>query len=97
VLTLYYAVAHWNSYFNALIYLSDRHLFPLQIILREILVLNTIDPSVVFDPQLAGAQHGLSELLKYSLIIVSSVPFMIVYPFISKHFVKGALVGAIKG
>ena len=97
VLTLYYAVAHWNSYFSALIYLSDRSLFPLQIVLREILVLNTIDPSVVFDPELATAQHGLSELLKYSLIIVSSVPFMIAYPFVSKHFVKGALVGAVKG
>jgi ABC-type glycerol-3-phosphate transport system permease component len=97
VLTLYYAVAHWNSYFSALIYLSDRSLFPLQIVLREILVLNTIDPSVVFDPALAAEQLGMSELLKYSLIIVSSVPFMVAYPFVSKHFVKGALVGAVKG
>ncbi len=97
VLTLYYAVGHWNSYFSAFIYLSNKKLFPLQIILREILVLNTIDASVILDPELLAAQQGLSDLLKYSLIIVSSVPFMIAYPFVAKHFVKGALVGAIKG
>lgn len=97
VLLLYYAVAHWNSYFNAFIYLSDRSKFPLQIVLREILVRNTIDPSVVYDPQLDAVKQGLSDLLKYSLIVVATVPFMIVYPFVSKHFVKGALIGAVKG
>ncbi len=97
VLLLYYAVGHWNSYFNAFIYLSDRSLFPLQITLREILVQNTVDASAVFDPELDAAKQGLADLLKYSLIIVSTVPFMIVYPFVSKHFVKGALTGAVKG
>ena len=97
VLILYYAVGHWNAYFNAFIYLSDQALFPLQIILREILVLNTVDSALIVDPQLAAAKQGLSDLLKYSLIVVSSVPFLIAYPFVSKHFVKGALTGAVKG
>ena len=97
VLILYYAVGHWNEYFNAFIYLSNNKLFPLQIILREILILNTVDSSIIVDPELAAAQQGLSDLLKYSLIVVASIPFMIVYPFVSKHFVKGALTGAIKG
>ncbi len=97
VLLLYYAVGHWNAYFNAFIYLSDRDKFPLQIILREILVRNTIDPSVMYDPQLEGVKQGLGDLLKYSLIIVATVPFMVAYPFVSKHFVKGALTGAVKG
>jgi multiple sugar transport system permease protein/putative aldouronate transport system permease protein len=97
VLTLYYAVGHWNAYFNAFIYLSDRSKFPLQIILREILVMNMVDPSAVFDPELEASKYGLADLLKYSLIVVSTVPFMIAYPFVAKHFVKGALSGAIKG
>ncbi|GHV92049.1 sugar ABC transporter permease [Spirochaetia bacterium] len=97
VLTLYYAVGHWNAYFNAFIYLSDRAKFPLQIILREILVMNMIDPSSVFDPELAASKYGLADLLKYALIVVSTVPFMIAYPFVAKHFVKGALSGAVKG
>ena len=97
VLTLYYAVGHWNSYFSAFIYLSSRDLFPLQIILREILVLNIIDTSTVFDPELEAVRYGLADLLKYALIVVSTVPFMVAYPFVAKHFVKGALSGAIKG
>ena len=97
VLTLYYAVGHWNSYFSAFIYLSSRHLYPLQIVLREILILNIIDPSVFHDEELEAMRIGLSDLLKYSLIVVSTVPFMLAYPFVAKHFVKGALSGAIKG
>ena len=97
VLLLYYAVSHWNQYFNAFIYLSNRDLFPLQITLREILIRNTIDPSVAYDPQAEAVMQGLSELLKYSLIVVATVPFMIAYPFVAKHFVKGALTGAVKG
>jgi multiple sugar transport system permease protein/putative aldouronate transport system permease protein len=97
VLTLYYAVGHWNAYFNAFIYLSDRNKFPLQIILREILVMNMVDPSAVFDPELEASRYGLADLLKYSLIVVSTVPFMVAYPFVAKHFVKGALSGAVKG
>lgn len=97
VLALYYSVGHWNAYFDAFIYLNDKALFPLQIILREILVLNSIDSSAVVDPVLATQRQGMADLLKFSLIVVSSLPFMIIYPFVSKHFVKGALTGAIKG
>jgi putative aldouronate transport system permease protein len=97
VLALYYSVGHWNAYFDAFIYLNDKALFPLQIILREILVLNSIDSTAIVDPVLATSRQGMSDLLKFSLIVVSSLPFMIIYPFVSKHFVKGALTGAIKG
>lgn len=96
VLALYYAVTHWNSYFNAFVYLSDAKLYPLQIILRDILVSNDVEGMIV-DPEMMAQKQGLADLLKYSLIVVSSVPFMIVYPFVQKHFVKGALTGAVKG
>jgi putative aldouronate transport system permease protein len=97
VLALYYSVGHWNAYFDAFIYLNNKVLFPLQIILREILVLNSIDSSAIVDPVLATSRQGMADLLKFSLIVVSSLPFMFIYPFVSKHFVKGALTGAIKG
>ncbi len=97
VIALYYSVGHWNAYFDAFIYLSNEKLFPLQIILREILVLNQIEQTTIMDPQIMEARQGMSDLLKYSLIVVSSAPFMFIYPFVSKHFVKGALTGAIKG
>ncbi|MDR1638366.1 MAG: carbohydrate ABC transporter permease [Clostridiales bacterium] len=96
-ITLFYVVGHWNAYFNAFLYLNNRALMPLQIILREILIANTIDFSQVVDPELAQARQGLADLLKYSLILVSSVPMLILYPFIQKHFVTGVMIGAIKG
>lgn len=96
VLILYYALGHWNSYFQAFIYLTDRGKFPLQIILRDILVLNSVN-DIIADPQLYAARQGMAELLKYSLIIVSSAPFMVAYPFVAKHFVKGVMLGSVKG
>jgi len=96
-ITLFYAVGHWNAYFNAFLYLNNRKLFPLQIILREILIANTIDASQVVDPELEQAKQGMADLLKYSLIVVSSLPVMIMYPFVQKYFVKGVMIGAIKG
>ncbi|MBO2944883.1 carbohydrate ABC transporter permease [Paenibacillus sp. F411] len=97
VLVLFYAVHHWNSFFDALIYLSDRNLFPLQIILRDILVSNSIDPSMITDPELMAQREGLADLLKYSLIIVASLPVWIAYPFVQKYFVKGVMIGSVKG
>ena len=97
VITLYYAVAHWNSYFNAFLYLSDRKLYPLQILLRQILVQNNFDTSEVTDPDLAQQLQGLSEVLKYSVIVVSTAPLMCLYPFVQRHFVKGVMIGAVKG
>lgn len=96
VLVLFYAVGHWNSYFNALIYLRDQNLFPLQLVLREILIMNSVDASMLMDVEDLVAREGLRELLKYSLIVVASLPVLIIYPFVQKHFVKGMMIGSIK-
>ncbi len=97
VITLFYAVTHWNAYFNALLYLDDRNLFPLQLFLREILINNQVDASTAADQAFVDAKQGLADLLKYSLIIVSTLPIMCVYPFIQKYFVKGVMIGSVKG
>lgn len=96
VITLFYAVSHWNSYFNALLYINTRDKYPLQLFLREILVNNKVDPSTM-DEGIAAAKQGLSDLLKYSLIVVSSLPIMCVYPFVQKYFVQGVMIGSVKG
>ena len=97
VIALYYAVGHWNAYFNAFLYLNDKSLFPLQIILRDILISNSIDPQLVTDPELMSARRGMSDLLKYALIVVSSAPVLCLYPFVQKHFVQGVMIGSVKG
>jgi multiple sugar transport system permease protein/putative aldouronate transport system permease protein len=97
VITLYYAVGHWNAYFNAFLYLTNRNLFPLQIVLRDILISNMIDVSQVYDETLLAAKLGMADLLKYSLIIVSSLPVMMIYPFIQKYFIQGVMIGSLKG
>ena len=96
VMALLYAVAHWNNYFNAMIYLSDMDRFPLQLVLRNVLILNigvvnTNDVKRQMEIQL------LNYLLRYSTIIVSSIPMMLIYPFVQKYFIKGIMIGAIKG
>ena len=96
VLALFYAVNHWNSYFSALIYLHDQELFPLQLVLREILIQSSIDASMLVDIEDLVAREGLRELLQYSLIVVASVPILIIYPFAQKHFVKGMMIGSVK-
>lgn len=97
VISLYYAVGHWNAYFNALLYLSDRTLYPLQVFLRDILVLNAVEVSSTMDPEEARALEGMRDLLKYSMIVVSTVPILCVYPAIQKYFAKGVMVGSLKG
>ncbi|RAV23117.1 carbohydrate ABC transporter permease [Paenibacillus contaminans] len=97
VITLFYAVGHWNSFFNAMLYLKDQNMYPLQLVLREILVQNQVDSSMIVDVEEAMAREGLKELLKYSLIVVSTFPVLIIYPFIQKHFVKGMMIGSLKG
>lgn len=97
VLFLMYAVGHWNAYFNALIYLKDSSMFPLQIFLRNLLILNTENSDMYRDVNNLMLQQGLKDLLKYSLIVVSSVPVLIIYPFVQKHFVKGVMIGSLKG
>ncbi|ULL17051.1 carbohydrate ABC transporter permease [Paenibacillus sp. H1-7] len=97
VISLFYAVNHWNSYFSALLYLKDRELYPLQLVLRSILIQNQIDPSMVMSEEDLVARQGLADLLKYSLIVVATVPVLVIYPFVQKHFVKGVMIGSIKG
>lgn len=97
VLVLYYGIAKWNSYFDAIVYLRDHNLMPLQIILREILILNQIDYTMVSDAASVAAQRGLVDLLKYSTIVVASLPVICIYPFVQKYFVKGVMIGAVKG
>lgn len=97
VLALFYAVnTHWNTYFQALIYLKDQELFPLQLVLREILIENSVDASMLVDVEDLLAREGLRELLKYSLIVVASLPVMFIYPFVQRHFVKGIMIGSVK-
>lgn len=98
VMALFHAVNLWNQYFNALIYLSDRDKFPLQLILREILVVNQMqlnDPGAGVAESLVD-QVKTAGLIKYAVIIVSSLPLLLVYPFIQKYFVQGVLIGSIK-
>jgi multiple sugar transport system permease protein/putative aldouronate transport system permease protein len=94
---LFYAVAQWNQYFNALIYLTNPDLFPLQLILREILVQNQVDLTQIADIDQLMQRQNLQDLLKYSLIVVASAPVLIIYPFVQKHFVRGVLIGSLKG
>jgi multiple sugar transport system permease protein/putative aldouronate transport system permease protein len=97
VIAMQYAVAHWNAYFNAFIYLTKKNLYPLQVFLREILVMNQIAANNIVDPEAAVAMQGLADLLKYSLIVISSAPILFIYPFFQKYFVKGVMIGSIKG
>ena len=97
VITLYYAVGHWNSYFNAMIYLSDMELYPLQLILRQILVASQINLSDMVDVESMVAKQGLADILKYALIVVSTVPILCMYPFIQRYFIKGVMIGSVKG
>jgi multiple sugar transport system permease protein/putative aldouronate transport system permease protein len=94
---LFYAVAHWNAFFNAFIYLSKDELYPLQIILREVLIQNDFDNEAFTDVSDQETREGLRELLKFSLIIVASVPVLCIYPFVQKYFVRGVMIGSIKG
>lgn len=97
VLALYYAVGHWNSYFNAFLYLNDRNLYPLSLFLREILISNQMTEAMDIDPELLEKKQGLADVLKYSLIVVSTVPILCAYPFVQKYFVKGVMIGSLKG
>lgn len=97
VMFLIHAVGHWNSYFSALIYIVDRDLYPLQVVLREILIQNQSMQQGILDTAAVEKQRQMAELIKYGTIIVSSLPVLILYPFIQKYFVKGILLGSVKG
>lgn len=96
VLALYYAVSHWNSYFNAMIYLRNKKLYSLQLVLRNILIANQ------YTDDMGSLDVGANTMMKlmtmkYAIIVVSTVPMLIIYPFVQKHFVKGVMIGAVKG
>jgi putative aldouronate transport system permease protein len=96
VLAMYAFVGQWNSYFDAMIYLDDPNLHPLQLVLRSILIQNSTDPGMISD-QLAMAElKKLSEMIKYSSIVISSLPLIVMYPFFQKYFEKGVMVGSLK-
>ena len=97
VLTLWHAVGHWNSYFGAFLYFTEERLYPLQIFLKEILVQSNVNTEVVGDVADALAMQNLKQLLKYAVIVVSTVPLFTFYPFVQKHFVKGVTIGSVKG
>ncbi|MDF2649461.1 MAG: sugar transporter permease [Paenibacillus sp.] len=94
VMVLFYAVAHWNAYFNAMIYLRTRDLFPLQLILREILITDSFDSMTT---AFGGSEKYLiGETIQYATIVVAILPILFLYPFLQKYFVKGVMIGAIK-
>lgn len=99
VLCLYSVVGHWNSYYSALIYMTDRKRYPLQLVLREILVQSTVNNESIDTSSMEEAFEfmNLAESLKYALVIVSSVPMLVLYPFLQKFFVKGVMIGSVKG
>ena len=104
VIALYYAVGRWNEYFSAMIYLNSKDYYPLQLVLRNILLesqarLASMDKELLTDEEIAFImkQFYQSEAMKYSVIFIASLPMLILYPFIQKHFVKGVMVGSVKG
>jgi putative aldouronate transport system permease protein len=96
VLALYAFVGHWNDFFQSLIYLESQDKYPLQLVLRRILILNKVDPNIVSSIQEQAELARLSELMKYAAIVVSSIPLLVMYPFFQKYFEKGVMVGSLK-
>lgn len=94
VMVLYYGVSHWNSWFAAMIYLQKREMFPLQLILREILISNSMESMT--STSSAMDQEFIAETIKYATIVVATVPILCIYPFLQKHFAKGIMLGAVK-
>jgi len=96
VLALYAFIGQWNSYFDAMIYLEDRDLYPLQLVLRSILIQNEVQPGMIGDQQAMAELQRISEMIKYSSIVLASLPLLIMYPFFQKYFEKGVMVGSLK-
>lgn len=97
VIALYCAVNYWNAYFSPMIYLETHDKYPLSMILREILVINTIDLSGNIDVDQMVTLQKRKETMKYAVILVSSLPVLMIYPFVQRYFVKGVMIGAVKG
>ena len=97
VIVLYYAVAHWNSYFTGMMYLRDMDLKPLQVVLKDILSTARVDLSQIEDAELLAAMRGAADLMKYSMVVVASAPILIAYQFVRKFFERGVMLGSVKG
>ncbi len=98
VVALYYGVAHWNDYFSAMMYLTKRQMYPLQLVLREILLENEAGKMLNVATDAAYAERMMSRMgLKYAVIVISTLPILVIYPFVQKFFSKGIMVGAVKG
>ena len=97
VICLFAAVNHWNAFFSAIIYLHSRDMVPLQIVLREMLILNQMDMSMVDDPELIFQMMNIAAVIRYALIVVATVPILCAYPFAQKYFAKGVMIGSVKG
>lgn len=96
VLAMTYIASYWNAYFNAFLYLNEKKLYPLQIFLRQILVQSNFDADML-DPEAADQLQTLQMLLKYAVIVISTLPMLLVYPFFQKYFQKGVMIGSVKG
>lgn len=97
VIGLFYAIGYWNAYFNALLFINNPNLYPLQLVLRDILIVSKIDMSAFKDIAQIRQKEMISQLLKYAAIVASTVPVLILYPFVQKYFVKGMMIGSVKG
>lgn len=98
VIALYYAVGHWNDFFSALIYIHKKDLLPLQTFLRDLLIQNQVNIDMTgLDPAAAERKMKLAQTIKYGVIVVSTVPVLCIYPLVQKHFVKGIMIGSVKG
>lgn len=97
IMVLFYGVGHWNSYFSALMYLRDTTKYPLQLVLRNILIVNQVSSEMMEDVDQMAKKQAIAGLIQYGVIIVAAFPLLIVYPFLQKYFVKGVMIGAVKG
>lgn len=97
IMVLFYGVNHWNAFFEALIYLKSEKLYPLQLVLRGILIQNEVSVDMMSDVSAIAEQQRIADLIKYGVIIIASLPLLILYPFLQKYFVKGMMIGAVKG
>ena len=97
VIALYYGVGHWNSYFSAMLYISEEALQPLQLFLRKVLIINSAQSLMDMGSDEAARQAMRAEVIKYAVIVLSSLPMLIIYPFVQRFFVKGVMIGSVKG
>ena len=95
VVLLYYMVSHWNAWFNAVLFINDRELYPLQLVLREILIQS--DTSSMQAGTISDDQFAVSQTIKYAVMVVATVPILCIYPFVQKYFEKGVMLGGVKG